>query len=158
MENNTHRDRPCPCTSGLSFEACCGPIIRGEENARTALALMRSRYTAYVLGDADYLRASWHASTRPAELHLAVNESGWCGLEILHCESGRPGDVSGRVHFRARARQGVLEENSRFRFEDGCWYYLDGELIDAPPANRKVGRNEPCPCGSGRKYKKCCGQ
>ena len=158
MVTYTDNETACPCTSGLPLEACCGPIIRGEKVAQTAEALMRSRYTAYVLGEVDYLRASWHASTRPVELQLAVNESGWCGLEILDCESGQPGDVSGRVHFRARARQGVLEENSRFRFEDGCWYYLDGELIDAPPANRKVGRNEPCPCGSGRKYKKCCGR
>ena len=73
---------PCPCQSGLPYARCCGPLHAGAP-AADALALMRSRYSAYVRGDADYLRASWHASTRPPELALDAGDGvRWLGLEI----------------------------------------------------------------------------
>ena len=115
---------------------------------------MRSRYSAFVRDDADYVRASWHPDTRPSELTLEGGDQ-WLGLEIV--DAKQDGDA-GQVHFRATHRDGdgfaVLEEHSRFVREDGHWFYLDGEHIVTP---FKPGRNDPCPCGSGRKFKKCCG-
>ncbi len=115
---------------------------------------MRSRYSAFVRDDADYVRASWHPDTRPAELTLEGGDQ-WLNLKIV--DAGQDGDT-GRVHFRAIHRDGdgfaVLEERSRFVRENGHWFYLDGEHTVTP---LKPGRNDPCPCGSGRKFKKCCG-
>ncbi len=115
---------------------------------------MRSRYSAFVRDDADYVRASWHPDTRPAELTLEGGDQ-WLGLEIV--DTRQDGD-SGQVHFRATHRNGdgfaVLEERSRFVRESGHWFYLNGEHTVTP---LKPGRNDPCLCGSGRKFKKCCG-
>ncbi len=115
---------------------------------------MRSRYSAFVRDDADYVRASWHPDTRPVELTLEAGEQ-WLGLEIV--DAKQDGD-SGQVHFGATHRDGdgfaVLEERSRFVRENGHWFYLDGQHTVTP---LKPGRNDPCPCGSGRKFKKCCG-
>ncbi|MGR2737151.1 YchJ family protein [Billgrantia sp. Q4P2] len=143
----------CPCGSGLVLADCCGRFHAGEP-APTPEALMRSRYSAFALGLEGYLRDTWHGSTRPTMLDLD-DGTRWVRLEVL--DHGQDGD-QGRVHFRAtfreRRRWGVLEENSRFVREAGRWYYLDG----TPSVNRlKPGRNDPCPCGSGRKFKSCCG-
>jgi len=114
---------------------------------------MRSRFTAFVLKLEDYLRASWHTSTRPAELDLD-NSPDWASLRIL--ESGQNGD-NGDVHFQAIYRLnpgwGYLQERSQFVRENGHWYYLEGQPHEGV---LKPGRNEPCPCGSGRKFKACC--
>ena len=149
----THARPACPCGSGTSLAQCCGRYHAGEA-APTPEALMRSRYSAFALNLTDYLLASWHPSTRPAEL-APDPTTRWLRLEVL--ESDEDGD-SGHVHFRATFREGrrfgVLEEASRFRREAGRWYYLEGR----PTLTRlKPGRNEPCPCGSGRKLKACCG-
>lgn len=116
---------------------------------------MRSRYSAFVLELADYLLATWHPSTRPSSLELDDSATVWKRLEVL--ESGED-DERGWVHFRATFLEGrrwsVLEESSRFVREAGRWFYLDGN----PAVHRlKPGRNAPCPCGSGRKLKACCG-
>lgn len=97
---------------------------------------MRSRYTAFALGDAAYLTGSWHPGTRPEDLELNDDLS-WTGLEILATEAGRPGDRRGIVEFRAHYRQGrgraaetgTLRERSRFVFQSGRWWYLDGQII-----------------------------
>ena len=149
---------PCPCGSGEPFESCCGPLLGGEP-APTAERLMRSRYTAYTRGDAGYLSATWAPETRPKALDLADGPE-WLGLAILRAAGGA-GDEAGTVEFRARYRAGgreeVLHETSRFRRDQGRWVYVDGQLHD-PPAPTRVGRNALCPCGSGRKYKRCCGK
>ncbi|HAI35024.1 MAG TPA: hypothetical protein DEQ58_10220 [Alcanivorax sp.] len=144
---------PCPCGSGLDYGRCCRPLHHGEP-ASSPEALMRSRYSAFVRDNADYMRASWHPDTRPAELTLEGGDQ-WLGLEIV--DAKQEGDA-GQVHFRATHRDGdgfaVLEEHSRFVRENDHWFYLDGEHTVTP---LKPGRNNPCPCGSGRKFKKCCG-
>ena len=149
-------ERLCFCGSGVLFGHCCGPIIRGERRAASAEQLMRSRYTAYVLQDREYLLSSWHPRTRPPHLELDGAGLRWTGLSIRACQAGQPGDSAGRVEFVARYQQqgrtGQVHEHSRFLFEQGRWLYLDGGLKAAP----KVGRNDPCPCGSGKKFKKCC--
>lgn len=148
----------CFCGSGLPETACCGPVIEGSRPAASAEALMRSRYTAYVKGDTGYLLKSWHPKHRPAELNLEDSPICWTGLEILQIQDGQTGDVQGIVEFIARYEQagqaGEVRECSRFLFEQGQWLYLDGDL----KSNEKQGRNSPCPCGSGKKYKACCGR
>lgn len=114
---------------------------------------MRARYSAYVQDDADYISTSWHPDTRPAALTLSDGDQ-WLDLEII--DSGEDGD-RGWVHFRATCREHTgfarLEEQSRFIREQGQWLYLDGKTAVIA---LKPGRNDPCPCGSGRKFKKCC--
>lgn len=133
---------PCPCgrtstnsakpakTQPLPFSACCGTYL--NENAATpapdAETLMRSRYSAFVLGRRDYLLATWHASTRPADLALDPAAK-WLGLEV---RSHRQTDADhAEVEFVARYREGGravrLHERSRFVREQGRWFYVDGD-------------------------------
>jgi len=157
----------CHCNSDLEFDNCCGPILSGEKLAATAEALMRSRYSAYVCGEIDYLSESLHPDHRGdhdvAATRRWAENADWLGLEIRSTSAGREGDDTGEVEFIVSYRDdGVVRnhhEMSRFKKESGHWYYVDG---DSPKAETfvkeqpKVGRNEPCPCGSGKKYKKCC--
>ena len=117
----------CPCHPARSYADCCGPLHAGAI-AATAAALMRSRYSAYVLGLSDYLLATWHPRTRPAELELDAGTR-WLGLEVKR--HAADGTDSASVEFVARYRIGGapvvrLHEISRFQREDGRWYYLDG--------------------------------
>ena len=150
---------PCPCGSGRAYARCCGAFHRGEESAPTAETLMRSRYAAYALGLTDYLLATWSRETRPEERDLAGDALQWIDLEIRATRAGGVADATGEVEFVARAIAGdtlrSLHETSRFVREDGEWRYRDGDL--APDAPVKLGRNAPCPCGSGRKFKRCHG-
>lgn len=118
---------------------------------------MRSRFTAFALGEGAYLLGSWHSSTRPRHIDPS-NGPHWLRLEIRATGSGGPADEAGTVEFMAHWREGrqsgTLHEVSRFVREGGQWRYLDGETRSVAP--RKVGRNEPCPCGSGPKAKQCC--
>jgi SEC-C motif-containing protein len=154
---------PCPCCSGAFYANCCAPYLLGATTAPTAVALMRSRYTAYVLADIGYLLKTWHPSTRPATIDPGTIPD-WQGLRIIHSEGGEVNEAQGGVEFEARAivRQKPchLHERSRFVREDGAWFYVDGTLQSSPPPlakATKVRRNAPCPCGSGKKSKKCCG-
>lgn len=120
----------CPCQSGKSYNQCCRPYHDGKA-APTAEALMRSRYSAYVLGNGAYLHRTWHSSTRPNKKSLMqLPLTDWQGLEIVHTEQGSEQDVSGVVEFIAHYRDGdqpqVLHETSRFVREAGKWYYVDG--------------------------------
>ncbi|MBU0964941.1 MAG: SEC-C domain-containing protein [Proteobacteria bacterium] len=151
----------CPCGSGKSFSACCQPLLAGDLSADSATELMRSRYTAYVVRDVSYILRTWHPSTRPARIDPHTIPA-WNGLEIIGPETI---DETGRatVEFKARAsassvRMLLLHENSRFVRENGHWLYVDGDVRESvDKATNKPGRNSPCPCGSGRKFKKCCG-
>ncbi len=123
---------PCPCGSTRSYATCCATLHRRQAEqglgAPDALALMRSRYSAYVLDLGDYLLATWHASTRPA--HLPPSEPGlkWLGLDVKQ-HTQLDADHA-EVEFVARSKLGGrahrLHERSRFVREDGFWYYLDG--------------------------------
>ncbi|MBP7566630.1 MAG: YchJ family protein [Burkholderiaceae bacterium] len=122
---------PCPCGSGATYTACCGPWHEGLESdpprhAPTPEALMRSRYSAYVLGLPDYLMATWHGSTAPGDLDLSPTK--WLGLEVR--DAAEAGDA-GVVEFVARwrdssGRAGRLHEISRFVREADRWFYVDG--------------------------------
>jgi len=117
---------------------------------------MRSRYSAYVLKRSDYLAATWHPSTRPASLDVSADDTQWQRLEIVATEKGGSGDNDGVVEFAAYYQGGQLHERSRFLKEEGKWLYVDGDILP-PVTETKAGRNDPCPCGSGKKFKKCCG-
>ncbi len=116
----------CPCGSGRVYDACCGPIVRNERWASTAEELMRSRYTAYAVGDVDHLFRSWHPRTRPPLDDVAQLD--WQGLEILGTEAGGEADEQGVVEFVARHTGGELHERSRFERRAGRWVYVDGDL------------------------------
>lgn len=123
---------PCPCGNAAGYARCCGPLHEGSP-ATTAEALMRSRYSAYVLKREDYLLATWHPSTRPAHLKLAAQQPApsWLGLVLKRHESA---GEQALVEFIARLRYGGgraqrLHEVSRFVREQGRWYYLDGEIL-----------------------------
>lgn len=124
MARNPQR---CPCGTGDPLVACCGRYLDGEA-APTAERLMRSRYTAFALGDMDHLVATWHRSTRPIALRDDP-ATRWTGLDVLGHTGGGLFDAEGTVHFRAHFRAGgdddVLEENSRFVREDGRWLYVE---------------------------------
>jgi SEC-C motif domain protein len=156
---------PCPCGSGSVEAACCGPILDGIP-APTALALMRSRYTAYVRGAVDHVVNTHDPETRqgldPKAVARRSHDTEWLGLEILATEAGEADDSTGVVEFIARGVTRkipfVQRERSRFRRIDGLWMYVDGKLVNDPVRRvPSVGRNEPCPCGSGMKYKRCHG-
>ena len=120
----------CPCGSGDNLDACCGQFHRGMV-APTAQALMRSRYSAYALGNWDYLLKTWHPDFRPVAVSLDPDQV-WTRLRILGAELGGPEDHVGTVHFRAHYRlgteRGVQEENSNFVRLDQRWLYTDGEV------------------------------
>jgi SEC-C motif-containing protein len=130
---------------------------------------MRARYTSYVTGDVAFLRTSATAAVQ-AEFDEEASRSWsaaaqWHGLEIIATEKGGAGDDDGVVEFRALySANGEFcnhHEVSRFVREPDGWKFDDGELVPEKPVVReepKIGRNDPCPCGSGKKYKKCCGR
>ena len=148
----------CPCGSQLAYNDCCGRFIIQGHLPATAEQLMRSRYSAFVLGDEEYLLASWHPQTRPSNGLALEHAIEWLGLQVLHSENGRPADVAGHVEVIARykinGRTGKLHENSRFENLHGRWLYVDGQQKESDVA--MPSRNQPCPCGSGKKYKRCC--
>jgi SEC-C motif domain protein len=119
----------CPCLSGLTYDACCARLHSGAAVAQTAEQLMRSRYSAFAVGDVAYLRTTWHPSTRPAALELDP-ELRWYRLDVLRTEAGGPFDTTGVVEFRAHRRSaggsGSQHEVSRFVREGGRWLYVDG--------------------------------
>ncbi|MFF8397936.1 YchJ family protein [Streptomyces sp. NPDC016172] len=119
--------RSCPCGLPESYEACCGRFHSGAAAAPSAEALMRSRYCAFVQGDAGYLLRTWHPRTRPVTLELDPGMR-WTGLEILGTSGGSAFHSAGTVEFRASYRGGSLHERSSFERFDGAWVYVDGEF------------------------------
>ncbi|MEV5650406.1 YchJ family metal-binding protein [Nocardia sp. NPDC052254] len=133
---DTVTDRPgdsdrCPCGSGEQFGGCCGPRLDDSSPAPTAEALMRSRYTAFAIGDRDHLLRSWHPRTRPRHLSLDPDQR-WLSLQIFGTEAGGLFDDAGTVEFRAiyriHGRRAVLTECSRFARVNGRWLYVDGDI------------------------------
>lgn len=158
----------CHCGSHKPFADCCEPVIKGERPAATAEELMRARYSAFVTADIDFLTASIHPDTRddndPEGTRDWAENSDWLGLEILEVTGGGPDDETGEVEFIASFEYGgefsPYHEIATFEKLDGHWYFREGrEGVRKPVVHEgpRVGRNDPCPCGSGRKYKRCCG-
>ncbi len=173
----------CQCGSTKTFDECCGPYLSGETFPPTAEALMRSRYTAYTRGDIDYIRKTTFLKSKTefdsAGTKKWAEEADWKGLQIVSTDQGGENDKKGVVEFIATyVRDGEAidhHEVSQFRKnEKGHWIFLDGDahthkggeghhhhhpkIETVKRGAPKVSRNDPCPCGSGKKFKKCCGK
>jgi SEC-C motif domain protein len=119
---------------------------------------MRSRYTAFALSERDYLLASWHPDYRPPQLQLDADIR-WVGLEILATEQqGNGATVEFEASLMSQGEVSAMRECSQFLRLDGCWFYTTGEQLAPRLQPWKPGRNQDCPCGSGLKYKRCCGK
>ncbi|MCC6785156.1 MAG: YchJ family protein [Planctomycetes bacterium] len=159
----------CPCGSGSAFEQCCGPYLSGERWPDSAATLMRARYTAFATGNVDFILGSHDPATRD-ELDRNLIEqwskqSEWHGFDVIDVQKGGVDDEEGSVEFIARyAIQGKEQEHhelATFAKVDGNWYFIDGLVAGQATYRRevpKIGRNDPCACGSGKKFKKCCGK
>ena len=156
----------CPCCSEKLFETCCAPIIQGKAKAKTAEDLLRARYTAFTTGDVDFILGSHHSRTvaevKRSEIEEWSKSSEWLGLKILEKSEGLETDEKATIIFQAQYRVKEKEEDhfekSFFEKENGQWKFLDAHGLHQGPYVRpepKVGRNDPCHCGSGKKFKKC---
>ncbi len=157
----------CPCGSGIPLSECCEEIISGDRTARTAEQLMRARYSAYVLAKMDFIFESTHPDSRLDYDHSGTKEwaetAEWQSLEIIGTRGGKADDSVGEVEFIARfIEKGETREHheaGQFKRKDDRWYFTEGRMVRQKPlAVIKVGRNDPCMCGSGLKHKKCCGK
>ncbi len=159
----------CYCGNNFPYSDCCEPIISGVKIAETAEQLMRARYSAYVGAQMDFIFETTHPDHRQGYDHAGTKEwaegSEWLGLEIIDAIKGGVDDASGHVEFIARfnekgeARE--HHENAQFLRDNGRWFFTEGTMVvekQKPLTVTKVGRNDPCICGSGLKFKKCCGR
>jgi SEC-C motif-containing protein len=164
MDNKDDDDQACLCGSGLNYEQCCGLFHSGQQLPGTAESLMRSRFTAYARRDADYLLASWDSSNRPAAIDFSKETAEWQSLRIISSKKGGAKDSKGIVEFKAFYRQDGIEyfmhEISRFIKSGQRWLYIDGVIKAAGKVEgiADAGRNTLCACGSGKKFKRCCGK
>lgn len=173
----------CPCGADATYEACCGPFIDGKALPETAEKLMRSRYTAYTRANIEYIKKTMVPEGRKDFDAVSAKQwaenSTWKGLKIVDTKLGGPADTKGMVEFIAtyamKGEPGIdHHEVSSFRkTKDGQWLFVDGEshqhkegeghhdhsvpkVTTVVRDRAKIGRNDPCHCGSGKKYKKCC--
>lgn len=167
----------CPCGSQQAYSTCCEPIHQQPTQVHQPEQLMRARYSAHVLGLVDFVINTYHPSCNAEAQRDAIRDSvdsDWQKLVVLSHEAGSHSD-EGYVTFSAYFVDGgdeyCMTERSRFIRENGQWYYIDGEFPAEPEPQTasstplqqqavstiKIGRNDPCLCGSGKKFKKCCG-
>jgi SEC-C motif-containing protein len=157
----------CPCGTTNTYENCCGKYHQGEI-VPTAEALMRARYSAFVKNNIQFIGDTHIPGTTDFDMEEASNwatSSTWEKLEVIKTSQGQENQKSGVVEFKAyyqdeKQNKFIHHEIATFKKDADKWYYVDGQIVGAMPLKRatpKVGRNEPCPCGSGKKYKKCCG-
>jgi len=145
----------CPCGSEKTYEKCCKQYIEDGKKVHNVEVLMRSRYTAFVLKNAKYiLETNYAQEVNDKEVKLLEREFDTVEWLQLYVIDSTQNEVEFKAYFRDfDEKLHVLHEHSHFVFEDGKWYYRDGVIFKS-----KIERNEPCPCGSGEKYKKCCGR
>ncbi len=176
----------CHCGSQFNFNECCDPLLKGVSKPKTAEALMRSRYSAFVTANVSYLKNTLAPESRSdfdiQSTKKWAEQAKWKGLKILNCKQGSENDKKGTVEFIASYEITEEGENldldhhevSQFRKdESGQWFFIEGEahthkagedphvhekIQTVQRESPKIGRNDPCLCGSGKKYKKCCGE
>jgi SEC-C motif-containing protein len=156
-------DQPCPCGSGQTFAACCDPILKQQRPAATAEQLMRSRFTAHVARDYVHLHRTYLKTAKePYDAASNPAPTAWTRLAI-HAHDVGPKPDQAFVDFTAYYREGdaeqALHEKAEFQRIEGTWFYTRAVRQGPAPiksTQAKVGRNDPCPCGSGKKYKQCC--
>ncbi len=147
----------CPCCSNKQYVDCCGRFIDNGQDPATPEELMRSRYTAYATNNLIYIK---HSMKSPAaDNYISEGKPKaltWLKLEVLNSSvTGNNGSVEYIAYYNDHGRLQTLHEKSQFRLDDNRWYYIDGVIVDHKPTS-KIGRNSLCPCGSGKKFKKCC--
>jgi SEC-C motif-containing protein len=156
----------CPCGSTLAYDSCCQPYIEGKTKAPTAEALMRSRYSAFTVHAVDYIVKTVTkrdpANLDPEAIKTWSTTSEWLGLKIIKTVSGGPSDTEGEVEFVAsfsqKGNKQEIHEYAYFKKIGDQWLYdtckknVNTVVRDSP----KIGRNDPCTCGSGKKFKQCC--
>ncbi len=162
----------CPCGSKKDYQECCQITHNSHSLVCSPEQLMRSRYSAHVLNNVEYVIQTYHPSCKAESQRSSITESvdlNWCQLEIIDsskCCENEQGILQGFVEFIAYYREEdklyTLHERSRFLYQNELWYYIDGTFIEKSiEGNRsnpvKIKRNDPCPCKSGKKFKKCCG-
>lgn len=155
----------CPCGSNKDFTSCCQVFISGQQLPSSPEELMRSRYTAYTQHNTDYISNTMKS---PAADHFDAagarewsQRVEWLKLEIIESSvKDDKGFVEFIAHMSMDKKRQVLHELSEFHLINGQWFYVDGKdpRAKAPVSVARVGRNDPCLCGSGNKYKKCCGK
>jgi SEC-C motif-containing protein len=157
----------CPCGSQKDYNQCCGKYHQGEK-APTAEALMRARYSAFAKHQIKFIGDTHTPGTKDFDENEAkewATNSNWEKLEIVKTFKGKEDQDEGVVEFKAyysdkEDHHFCHHEIAEFKKINGQWYYDDGQIVGTQPLTRatpKVGRNEPCPCSSGKKFKKCCG-
>jgi SEC-C motif domain protein len=157
----------CPCGSEKPFETCCEPLITGSRKADTAEELLRARFSAFVRHEAGFILNTVHPDKRSQHDEKAImdwaRKTDWSHLEIIEVGDGSSEEeqyIEFIAHFRKKGLKNQHHELACFKKKDGEWFFFDG---DAPKVKQvvhtapKVGRNDPCVCGSGKKFKKCCG-
>ncbi len=153
----------CLCGSGLQYSLCCGRYHNGDAIPPTAESLLRSRFTAYAQRNAAYLLASWDKTKRPAEIDFTQETAEWQKLQILSIKKGAAWDSKGLIDFKAFYQQDgeayFMHEISRFSKIGQHWFYLDGVIkaVGKVSSATNLGKNAACGCGSGKKFKRCCG-
>lgn len=158
----------CYCGLNKSFAECCQPVIDGTVLAATPESLMRARYSAHCIQNYDFLVNSTHPEHRQGvsleEISSWASHVTWDSLDVHSAVPGEDdatGFVSFTAHFHIKGMKQELKEDSTFGKVNGDWKYVDGVLIGEEPYKRddpRIGRNDPCSCGSGKKFKKCCGK
>ncbi len=158
----------CSCGSDLDYQQCCAPYLEGGQYPGDPVSLMRARYSAHVHVNVDFLRNSYHPAHRDEIDWVATQRwaerSQWLGLRVGEPEHVDDDTVELELVAEYRDAQGKRQrhhEISVFLCEDGQWYFSDAKLPQIAQQRRdqpKQGRNDPCACASGRKYKQCCGK
>jgi len=156
----------CPCGSGKNYGDCCEPIIKQTIPASSPEALMRSRYSAYAKKEILWLKNSLEKSQRKDFDEKGARQwseqSEWLGLTIVESKIEEENN-KGWVEFIAKFKQGGVarehHEVSEFVRKNDEWHLTEGRVVKPEPVRKEptAGRNDPCPCGSGKKFKKCCG-
>lgn len=155
-------ESPCPCGSGQTFGACCQPILQQTKKAATAEQLMRSRFTAHVVCDYEHLHRTYlETSRKPYVPEPNAEGMTWTRLVINAHEAGPKPDIAFvdfTAYYQGDGGEFPLHEKSEFQRINGDWFYTKTVRQGPAPikSQAKVGRNDPCPCGSGKKYKQCC--
>jgi SEC-C motif-containing protein len=155
----------CPCGSSKNYDQCCEPFITATALPNTPEELMRSRYTAYTQANTEYIAETMKAPANrdfnPEEARSWAADVKWLKLEVVtSSQQENEGTVEFIAQYSHEGKRYVLHELSLFRRDDKQWYYVDGNGPQSKPvtrATKKIARNDPCSCGSQKKYKKCCG-
>jgi SEC-C motif-containing protein len=156
-------DKPCPCGTGKSFAACCLAIHKRERAAADAEELMRSRFSAHAARNWEHLHRTYaKTANEPYVPEKDIQGRDWSRLVIHAHEPGLKPDtatVDFSAYYREHDAEHAMHEKAEFQKVEGQWLYARALREGPPPIKSnapKVGRNDPCPCGSGKKYKQCC--